>query len=107
MSKQSRHERKDVRDVAKRLDELVEDAGTRGRRVVIEKDGGAVAALVSARDLELLEAYEERREQSFALFDRLGKGFENVDPDEIELEAAKAVAEVREEMRRERDGPAK
>lgn len=40
--------------------ELVNRAGYRGERIALERHGKTIAAIVSAEDLELLEALEDR-----------------------------------------------
>lgn len=72
-------------------------------RIIVERGGVPVAAIVSARDLERVEAYERRREADFAVLDRIGEAFADVPAEEIEREAAKAITEVRAEMRAERE----
>ncbi len=75
----------------------------RGRtRVVVEKSGIPVAAVISARDLERLTQMEAQREEHFRALDGLREAFKDVPPEEIEREVAKAVAEVRKEPRQER-----
>lgn len=86
-----------------RLGELVE-AVTRDRvRVRLARDGRPVAALVSARDLDWLERLERERAEQFKVIDRIQAAFADVPGEEIEREIAKALAEVREEMRAERE----
>ena len=68
-------------------------------RVVIEKDGLPVAVLVSPKDLEWIERFETEWEEDFAVFDEMSAAFAGVPAEEIERETAKAVAEVRAEMR--------
>jgi prevent-host-death family protein len=74
----------------------------REMRVVIEKSGIPVAAIVSADDLQLLRHYEEQRREDFAVLDRMRESFKDVPPEEIEREVARAVAEVRKEKRAKR-----
>jgi prevent-host-death family protein len=69
------------------------------RRVLVEKGGIPVAAIVSTADLERLNQLDAEWEHGFEVLDEIGAAFEGVDPDEIERETAKALAEVRAEMR--------
>ena len=71
-------------------------------RVVLEKAGIPVAALVSPQDLERLRRYDAEREADFAVLDRIGAAFADVPYDELEREVAKANAEARAELRAER-----
>jgi prevent-host-death family protein len=78
---------------------VVDAVFRRRQRVVLEKAGIPVAALVSAEDLERLRRYDAEREADFAVLDRIGAAFADVPADELEREVAKAVAEVRAERR--------
>lgn len=69
-------------------------------RILIEKSGIPVAAVISARDLEWLKRFEARRAERFKILDQISDKFENVPDDEIEREVARAIAEVRAENRR-------
>lgn len=89
------------------LSELVNQVAREERRVVIEKHGVPVSALVSPNDLRDLERLAERRQQQLEAFKRIGEAFADVSEDEIEREVAKALAEVRSEMRAERASVAK
>lgn len=75
--------------------ELVNQVFRREKRVLIEKSGIPVAALISADDLEKLARLEAERERDFAVLDEVGQAFAAVPPDELEREVRKAVAGVR------------
>jgi prevent-host-death family protein len=64
-------------------------------RVIVEKSGIPVAAIVSLADLERLGILDREREERFKLLDEVRAAFAEVDPEELEREALKAVAEVR------------
>ncbi|MGI8970291.1 MAG: type II toxin-antitoxin system Phd/YefM family antitoxin [Dehalococcoidia bacterium] len=72
------------------------------KRVLVEKSGIPVAAIVSAADLTRLQQLEGRRNTDFAALDAFGKAFRDVPDDELEREVASAVAEARAELRAER-----
>lgn len=79
----------------------------REARVVVEKNGIPVAALISPEDLKLFERLEAERDRDLAAIERLSEAFKDVPPEEIEREVARAVAEVRKGSRRQpahRDG---
>ncbi|MBN9012120.1 MAG: type II toxin-antitoxin system Phd/YefM family antitoxin [Rhizobiales bacterium] len=82
--------------------EIVNRVHETGERVVIEKNGAAVAAIVSRKDLRDLRRLDERRARSRAALDDLRADFEGIPEDELERSLQKALAEVREEMREER-----
>lgn len=71
-------------------------------RVRIEDDGIPVAAIISVAELERLQEHERRRAERFKIVDEMRAAFAGVPAEEIEREAAKAIAEVRAERRAER-----
>lgn len=71
-------------------------------RVVVEKSGIPVAALVSTDDLKRLDQLDRERAERFRIVDEMRAAFKDVAPEELEREAARALAEVRAEMRAER-----
>ena len=64
-------------------------------RVVVEKSGIPVAAVISTQDLKRLTQLEKQREDRFKALDRMREAFKNVPAEVLELEAEKAIAEVR------------
>ncbi|HEV2065817.1 MAG TPA: type II toxin-antitoxin system Phd/YefM family antitoxin [Thermomicrobiales bacterium] len=75
-------------------------------RVVIEKNGIPVGAIVSSADVERLERMEARRAEQWAAVERMREAFADIPDDELEGEIEKAVAEVRAEHKR-RDSDAR
>lgn len=92
-----------VSEAGTKLALVVDQVSKTRTRVVVEEDGVPVAAVVSTRDLDRLDRFDAEREADFAIIDEIGAAFRDVDPDEIERETANALAEVRAEMRVERD----
>jgi prevent-host-death family protein len=82
--------------------QLLNSVFRREARVVVEKSGIPVAALISITDLEWLERFQARRARDFAILEESQAAFKDVPPDEIEREVAKAIAEVRAENRERR-----
>ena len=91
-----------VSEVRGQLDGLVDRVGHGETRVLVERDGVPVAALVAADDLERLarfEAEEARLEaEDWAVIDRLRERSRDADPDQVLRDATEAVEEVRREM---------
>lgn len=81
--------------------QVLDRVGRMQTRVVVENNGIAVAAIVSAEDLALLKRFEAERAERFAALDRVGAAFEDVPATELEAEVNKAVMAVRQENRRE------
>lgn len=75
--------------------ELVNRVFRRETRVLIEKSGIPVAAIISADDLAKLARLEAERERDFAVLDEVGRAFQDVPPAEVEREVAKAVTSAR------------
>jgi prevent-host-death family protein len=71
-------------------------------RVLVQKDGAPVAALVPAADLAYLEGIEEARARRFAVVGRIRDAFSEVPDDQLQQEIERAVAEARTEIRPER-----
>lgn len=72
-------------------------------RIIVERSGIPVAAIISAAELKRFDAYERHREADFAIIDEMRAAFKDVPPEEIEREAAKAVAEARADLGAQRE----
>lgn len=72
-------------------------------RVTVERSGIPIAVIVSPEDLERLDRYEAQRAERFKALDEFAAAFADVSVEELERETAKALAEVRAEMRAERE----
>ena len=68
-------------------------------RVVVEKSGIPVAAVISAEDLQRFTQMEERREKRFKALDKMREAFKGVPSEEIDREVKKAISQVRAENR--------
>ncbi len=86
--------------------ELLNKVFRKETRVIVEKSGIPVAAIISADDLERLSRYEQERAERFKILDEIGEAFKDVPPEEIEREVAKAIQAVREENRKQAQPPA-
>ncbi len=69
-------------------------------RVVVEKSGIPVAAVISADDLERFTQMEEQRKEQFKALDTMRDAFKSVPQEELEREINKALAEVRTEKKK-------
>lgn len=90
-------------EAARIWSELLDDVAESHDRVIVERDGTPVAAVISVADLERFRRLEAQRDRDFAVLDRMADAFKDVPFEEIEREAAKALTEVRAEMRAERE----
>ncbi len=96
-----------ISDVKANLSSLVNEVYRRETRVLIEKSGIPVAALVSTGDLERLARLDVQRAERQQVLEAMREPFRDVSAEEIEREAAKAIAEVRAERRAAREVAAK
>lgn len=68
-------------------------------RIVVEKSGIPVAAVISVDDLERFTQLEEQRKERFKALDKIRETFKNIPPEKLEQEIGKALAKVRKERR--------
>jgi len=91
-----------VSEVRQHLGQFLNKVFRRETRVLVEKSGIPVAAIVSTDDLKRLDQFDRERAERFTVLDEFAAGFSDQSPEEIERETANALAEVRDEMRAER-----
>lgn len=66
-------------------------------RILVEKSGIPVAAIISPDDLERFTRYEDDQRRQFGVLDRMRDAFQEVPPEEIERETVRAVQQARSE----------
>jgi PHD/YefM family antitoxin component YafN of YafNO toxin-antitoxin module len=93
----------DIQHVADEWPNVRKAVSRKRERIVLEEDGVPVAAIVSLQDLKSLARLDTERAERFKILDRIGAAFAHETPEESDRLAALALAEVREEMRRERE----
>ena len=71
----------------------------REARVIVEKTGVPVAALIAADDLERLAQYEKAEAERFAALRRIGEAFKDVPVEELEEEVEQALSLARQRRR--------
>jgi len=82
-------------DARQRFSDVLSRVYRHEARVVVERSGIPVAAIVSAEDLARLDHYDEERAARFAGLSRISKAFADVPVEELEREVARAIAEMR------------
>jgi prevent-host-death family protein len=92
-----------ISDVRSNLNTLVNEVYRHEKRVIVEKSGIPVAAVVSLEDVRRLDQMQKNREEWFKVIDEMRAAFAGVPPEEIEQMAEQTVAEARAELRAERD----
>jgi hypothetical protein len=90
-------------DVEACLASLIDAIQGRETRILIEAEGVPVAALVSIEDLQQLVSLDKERAERWQILEAMRAPFRRVPTEEIEREAAKAIAEVRAERRAARE----
>jgi len=90
-------------DARQQLSQVVNRVARHETRVLIEKSGVPVAALVSADDLRRLNQLEAWRQEQIAAISRISDAFADVPIEELERQVELAVAEARAELRAERE----
>ncbi len=84
-----------ISDVKNALSSLVNPVYRNETRVLVEKSGIPVAALVAASDVERLSRLEQDREEFFKVIDRMREAFKDVPAEEIEQETDRIIARNR------------
>lgn len=84
-------------DVRQQWSQLLNNVFRGKTRVVVEKSGIPVAAIISAEDLKRFTQLEEQRNERFKALDRMREAFKDVPTDEVERELDKALTQVRSE----------
>lgn len=74
-------------------------------RVVVEKSGIPVAAIISVDDLQELVRKEKERAERFKALDATREAFKDVPDEELEREITKAIASVRRKNRERQSRP--
>jgi len=90
-------------EARQRLSQLVNRVARRETRVLLEKSGVPVAALVSPEDLWRLHALDAERAERFAAMREFSQAFATVPDEELERELANAQATARADLRKERE----
>ena len=84
-----------ISDVKNQLSSVVNKVYRNETRVLVEKSGIPVAAIISADDLKRFAQLEREREQRFAVIDRAREAFAGVPFEEIEAETDRIIARNR------------
>ncbi len=83
----------------KDFSQVLNQVHRQGTRIVVEKSGIPVAAVISAKDLERLRQFEQERSEDFAALHEIGRAFQDVPPEEIEQEVTRALGQARQQQR--------
>ena len=70
-----------VSDARKHFSTLVNQVARKEARVLVEKSGAPVAAIVSAEDLRRLQQFDEQRDRDFAILAEIGAELGSLQPE--------------------------
>jgi prevent-host-death family protein len=90
-----------ISDVRSNLNSLINEVYRHEKRVIVEKSGIPVAAIISLDDLERFDFLVRKREERFKVVDEIRAKFAGIPPEELEQEAERTLSEVRAEKRAE------
>jgi prevent-host-death family protein len=85
-----------ISDVKNTLSSLVNKVYRKETRILVEKSGIPVAALVSADDLRLLNQLDLAWDERTKAIERFSQAFADVPTEEAEAEVARIIAERRQ-----------
>lgn len=92
-----------ISEVKTHLNALVNRVYREETRVLVEKSGIPVAALVSPADLARLDRLDRDRTERFQVLDKMRESFSDVESEETERETDRITAAIRAESRRNRE----
>ncbi len=84
-----------ISEAKKAFSSLVNEVYRQETRILVEKAGIPVAAIVSGNDLRRLLQFEQKREEFFSMIDRAREAFKDVPPEEIGRETDRIIARNR------------
>ncbi|MBA2278246.1 MAG: type II toxin-antitoxin system Phd/YefM family antitoxin [Chloroflexia bacterium] len=86
-------------EVRQQFSSVINRVAREETRVFVEKSGVPVAAIVSAKDLRRLEKIDADIAEGWRVLEAMRAPFRDVPTEEIEREAARAIAESRAERK--------
>lgn len=95
-----RTEKVKASEARQHFSELLNQVFRKEKRVLVERSGIPIAAVISADDLDLLTELERRRAERFAVLDEIQAKNRDADPEEVERVVAEELAAVRQESQR-------
>lgn len=84
-----------ISEVNKAFSDLVNEVDHTKARILVEKSGNPLAALVSVDDLARLERFDREWEEGTKALERFSQAFADVPVEEGEAEIARIIAEIR------------
>ncbi len=89
-----------LRDADRKVQEFLDARKTSGEECIVQGDDDQpIVAILPAQQYQAYQEYLRRREQNFAVLDRIAKKTKDVDPEIIEQKIEQAVEEVKAQSR--------
>ncbi|HSW97309.1 MAG TPA: type II toxin-antitoxin system prevent-host-death family antitoxin [Candidatus Saccharimonadales bacterium] len=82
-------------DVRMQWSQLLNKVFNGNTRVVVERRGIPVAAVISVDDLKRFTLIEEQRNERFKALDKIRESFKDVSSEELEREINEAITQIR------------
>ena len=89
-----------ITETRQQLSQLINRVFRRHTRVIVEKSGIPVAAIISAEDLERLTQLETERAERFKILDEIRARNQGLDPTQVEHDVAAEIDAMRQEQHR-------
>jgi len=86
-------------EARQKFGELIKQVYNRQRRIIVEKAGIPVIALVALSDLERWTRLDREREKRFKVIDDIHARNSDKTPEEVERDVAEEIASLRREKR--------
>jgi prevent-host-death family protein len=86
-------------DARQQFSQLLNEVFRRETRVIVEKSGIPVAAIVSAEDLNKITQLEAQQAERFKLLERLRAGFSDLSEEQIQRDVAEIIERNRQMAR--------
>lgn len=89
-----------ITETRQQLSQLINRVFRRQTRVIVEKSGIPVAAIISAEDLERLTQLEAERAERFKILDEIRARNQGLDPSQVEQDVQDEIDAMRQEHHR-------
>jgi prevent-host-death family protein len=84
---------------------LLNEVFRRETRVIVEKSGIPVAAIISAEDLNKIKQLEAQQAERFKLLERMRAGFSDLSEEQIQRDVAEVMEKQRQQERSQNPSP--
>jgi prevent-host-death family protein len=92
-------------EARQQFSQLLNEVFRREIRVIVEKSGIPVAAIISAEDLNKIKQLEGQQAQRFELLKRMRAGFSDLTEDQIQRDVAEVIEKQRQQERSQNPSP--